>query len=378
MATIKINSSPGDVQERTIEPEKVAYHKKNAALRKKLHEVTGKSTARKHSHDASAGWHGEKSNKPGKATRAASVDKRSPAHEKPKVPRQGELPAKIPLPVRNSHPRNPVTNTPLAQNVKQVTPQSEPDKAKSELTQTWGQWFGQKLGYDSAPHTNLPNTPVSVGIALFRHGDAPGKGRDENTFKDEIAQTGAKNKYSVNTGQQAVDALVQASKKGEISEFYFASHASGAGTYGDNNSGLYRGGTTKYVSAIVDGVQKWWGGKDYSLLPSKDAATIHDIKAKINSGEIRFAKNAKITFLGCDVAGHPLGIQSVNSFAHILSRALPDAEITAAVGHASPVGRTGTYHSEGENGAPGDWVTIKNGEVIKHWGPNYHPERARH
>jgi RHS repeat-associated protein len=194
-----------------------------------------------------------------------------------------------------------------------------------------------------------------VGIAAYK------KGGEAGTFNSRIKSLKPDQTFSVNNGKEFVNALVEASKKGPITKLYIASHSSGTAIYMDSNEGLYNDKTDAYINSFYDH-GNWSMDK-----PGANSATLQDTTQKIKSGEIVFAENAEIVFLGCNAANYP-GI-GFDSIAENFSEMLPTAYVTGATGKTSPVNKvnskgklneTGFYSTETDT-----WKTFRDGSLFK-------------
>jgi RHS repeat-associated protein len=94
----------------------------------------------------------------------------------------------------------------------------------------------------------------------------------------------------VQNGKELISTLKDATaKEGSVGPVAIFSHSSGVGLYLDNNSGFYTGSST------------------YSV--TDQSATVKDLKASVNSGDIKFDKSAVILFAGCNTE-NPATVQA--------------------------------------------------------------------
>jgi hypothetical protein len=128
----------------------------------------------------------------------------------------------------------------------------------------------------------------------------------------------------VATGAEFLAALVEASRQGPIVNVAVYGHAAQDALYMMEDRGFYTA-----VSNVARATQLAVGGnaeKEESLR-GLGARDLSDLEALVNSGAIRFAKNAVIVFTGCAVAGK----QNID-FTGIAARV---AEITGVIAIAS-------------------------------------------
>lgn len=209
-----------------------------------------------------------------------------------------------------------------------------------------------------------PEKPVSVNIAAYRETPKEGhKYNESGTFDGRSKGIKADHRYAAHTGKQIVDDLVDASKHGPIKKLVILSHGSGSALYMNPDEGLYGDSFDKFVNTGSSG---------------PNAAILDDIKKRIDSGEIKFAKDAKIILLGCSTAKYP-GMSWVwDSFAENFSEIVPDAEVVGATAKSKPdeVDAGGRRIDSNDYRAnDGEWHVFKNGEKINTIQNPFNPDK---
>lgn len=107
-------------------------------------------------------------------------------------------------------------------------------------------------------------------------------------------------------------------------------------------------------------------------LPGDGAATLNDMADMIESGDIKFADDAQVFFVGCNTADDGL---IMDSFAKNFSQAAPNANVTGSTNKSSPAptadgkSDSNNYSSRGNSA----WKTYKNGEVVKEQSGSVNP-----
>jgi RHS repeat-associated protein len=215
-----------------------------------------------------------------------------------------------------------------------------------------------------------PNGKDVIGIAMFKEGVGRGTFSGRATRAVENAGGSRRNVSEVHTGQEFINALVNASKKEPIDKLYVASHSGPVGLYGDSNSGFYSGPVSARLNNLVaDGFENYEA-------PTDSAAFLSDLKEKIKTGEIKFSEDAEIVFLGCNTARGGFGL---DSFVENLSEDLPSVFVTGAEGYSRPANARESsfeakkYNPDRPENPSMDWVTYKDGKQVRNHGSIYSP-----
>jgi hypothetical protein len=166
------------------------------------------------------------------------------------------------------------------------------------------------------------------------------------------------------TGEDFLDALVAASRRGPIKHLVVYGHAASTGLYMLEDRGFYQTvGDVAKVSPLVDGPETE-KEKKLRYLGARDLA---DLENLVKEGKIIFTSNAIIVFAGCGVAGakdvEPVGIASrvadITGATVVGSIGLTDESMVEALG---PSGRF-----EYSTGA---WVRFESGAIPKRLDSN--------
>jgi hypothetical protein len=118
------------------------------------------------------------------------------------------------------------------------------------------------------------------------------RGPDENAFDNRARQCGIARKFS--TGQEIIDVLKKLSGSGPIDRINLHDHGAYSGVIGatQNYVGLYIGNPSNYVYQS--------GLSTFQLNTAGGAATAEELASAIVDGSINLARNAEITFFGCN------------------------------------------------------------------------------
>ena len=198
------------------------------------------------------------------------------------------------------------------------------------------------------------STPGKNFVAIAAYNE---EGKDKNAFEQRKKGFNADRSYTVHTGKSFIESLITASKGGAITRLIVASHGSGAALYMNKNAGMYG-------DSFDEGLQTGFSAEE-------GAATLADLAKRIKSGDIVFADDAQIFFVGCNTADY-WGI-GIDSFAEEFSEIVPNAYVTGSTQKSSPspkeVGSgkntrkidSNNYASRGHSA----WYTYQNGVLVK-------------
>jgi hypothetical protein len=142
--------------------------------------------------------------------------------------------------------------------------------------------------------------PVAVSMRLRRADDANFTNRTRFLARRITAMGRPAQLAAATTGEEFLDALIEASRRGPITNLVVYGHAAAAALFMREDRGFYASVfDVAKVSHIVSGED---GEKDEQLRGA-GARDLSDFAWLINRGEIRFTRNAVIVFAGCGVAG---------------------------------------------------------------------------
>jgi hypothetical protein len=144
--------------------------------------------------------------------------------------------------------------------------------------------------------------PLAVSMRLRRQDDANFTNRTRYLAHriEELRTAQAPELATATTGEEFLNALVSASRRGPIGNLVVYGHAAAKALFMREDRGFYASvDDIARASRIVDGADD----DRISYLRAEGTRDLGDLMALVASGDIRFAGNAVIVFAGCGVAG---------------------------------------------------------------------------